>query len=53
MSESQGLLDNSFSMKLLYTWLKKIFNLFFCCIASVVLRSVCGSISETLFLDGA
>ena len=47
-SESHWLLDNSLSMKLLYTWFKWIFTLFFCCTVSVVLRSVCGLISENM-----
>ena len=41
-SESHCLLGNSFSMKLLYTWFKRIFTLFFYWTVSVVLRSVCG-----------
>ena len=48
--ESHWLLDNSFSIKLLYTWLKQIFSLFFCCTVSVILRSVCGLISKTILL---
>ena len=36
-SESHWLLDNSFSMKLLCTCLKRIFNLFFCSTVSFVL----------------